>query len=118
MSHRCLSEPFMSGFDYKNDFESGVARLQALTDKYSLPASYLESFRARRATVPGLPFPEGVRLFDRDGKVVDFSIFRGKYVYVDLSASWCGPCCKEVPYLQQARERYGGLECCLCLHLM
>ncbi len=103
-----LVRGFMSGFDYKNDFESGVTRLQALTDKYSLPASYLESFRARRATVPGLPFPEGVKLLDRDGKVVDFSTFRGKYVYVDLWASWCGPCCKEVPYLQQLEKDMEG----------
>lgn len=103
-----LIRGFMSGFDYKNDFESGVARLQALTDKYSLPASYLESFRARRASVPGLPFPDGVRLFDREGKEVDFSTFRGKYVYVDLWASWCGPCCKEVPYLQQLEKDMEG----------
>ena len=99
---------FMSGFDYKNDFESGVERLQALTDRYSLPASYLEKFKARRASVPGLPFPEGVKLLDRDGKEVDFSTFRGKYVYVDLWASWCGPCCKEVPYLQQLEKDMEG----------
>ena len=28
------------------------------------------------------------------------AMFKGKYVYVDLWASWCVPCCKQVPYLQ------------------
>ena len=75
-----LIESFLSSFDYKNDFESGEARLAALTDRYSLPAKYLAGFRARRATVPGLPFPSGITLLDRDGNTVDFSSFRGKYV--------------------------------------
>lgn len=99
-----LIESFLSSFDYKNDFESGEARLAALTDRYSLPAKYLAGFRARRATVPGLPFPSGITLLDRDGNTVDFSSFRGKYVYVDLWASWCGPCCKEVPFLQKLEK--------------
>ena len=43
---------------------------------------------------------EGCMLEDADGNVVEFSSFKGKYVYVDLWASWCGPCCKEVPHLQ------------------
>ena len=107
-----LIESFLSKFDYKNDFESGEARLQALTEKYSLPAKYLAGFRARRATVPGLPFPSGITLLDRDGNIVDFSAFRGKYVYVDLWASWCGPCCKEVPHLQKLEQelRDSGIE--------
>lgn len=32
--------------------------------------------------------------------------YKGKYVYMDLWASWCGPCIKEMPSLQQKVERY------------
>lgn len=32
--------------------------------------------------------------------------FLGKYVYVDLWASWCGPCRIEMPYLARLRDKY------------
>ena len=35
---------------------------------------------------------------------MDFSQLRGKYVYIDLWASWCVPCCREVPHLQKLEK--------------
>ena len=35
---------------------------------------------------------------------MDFAQFRGKYVYIDLWASWCVPCCREVPHLQKLEK--------------
>lgn len=32
--------------------------------------------------------------------------FKGKYVYIDLWATWCGPCVREIPFLQKIEERY------------
>ena len=32
--------------------------------------------------------------------------FRGKYVYIDLWATWCGPCKAEIPFLQKIEEEY------------
>lgn len=100
-----LLQSFISSFDYTDNFDEGLARLTAITDKYSLPDSYIATFKARRATVAGAPFPD-VTLVDREGNTVDFSKFRGKYVYVDLWASWCGPCCREVPYLQELEKEF------------
>lgn len=41
-----------------------------------------------------------VELTDVEGKTHRLSDFKGKYVYVDLWASWCGPCNMEIPYMQ------------------
>ena len=101
---RMIVDNFLSTFNYEANFDEGLAALQEASKKYNLKESYAKDFAKRKATIKGQPFPSGVVLKDANGKVVDFSSFRGKYVYIDMWASWCGPCCKEVPVLQQLEK--------------
>jgi len=41
-----------------------------------------------------------------DGEIIKLSSLKGKYVYIDVWATWCSPCIKQVPYLKQLEERY------------
>ncbi len=45
---------------------------------------------------------------DVTGKSVSLSDFKGKVVYVDVWATWCGPCRKELPHLKAVEEKYHG----------
>lgn len=40
------------------------------------------------------------------GKKVSLQNLRGKYVYIDVWATWCGPCKKEIPFLAEVEELY------------
>lgn len=42
----------------------------------------------------------------RDGKEVKLSDLKGKNVYIDVWATWCGPCIKEIPSLQKMEAKY------------
>ena len=41
---------------------------------------------------------------DKDGKSYTLADFRGKYLFLEFSASWCGWCKKEIPYIRKAYD--------------
>ncbi len=55
----------------------------------------------------GKPSPD-FKGVDVNGKQMSLRDFRGKYVYIDMWATWCGPCQKELPYLKKLAEKYKG----------
>lgn len=88
-----------------------------ITDLQNLYYSYVTSPRLNdifkkacakwdKAAV-GRPSPifKGV---DINGKEMSLRDFRGKYIYIDMWATWCGPCQKELPYLTKLEEKYKG----------
>lgn len=48
--------------------------------------------------------PEGLpsaQLLNAQGETIDLASFKGKKVFVNLWATWCGPCVAEMPSIQQ-----------------
>lgn len=54
----------------------------------------------------GAEAPE-IEIADLDGKTFRLSDFKGKALYIDFWASWCKPCCEELPYLQKLVDELG-----------
>lgn len=59
------------------------------------------------ALAKGQPSPK-FNYPDINGKNVSLDDLKGKYVYVDVWATWCGPCKREIPYLKELDEEYKG----------
>ena len=96
---RIVLNTFTRNYDYSRGYQEGLEAITTASEKYGLDKSYVEKFRERASAIPGAMFPD-VAFIDASGKAVKMEQFRGKFVYIDLWASWCVPCCKEVPYLQ------------------
>lgn len=43
---------------------------------------------------------------DLDGKRISLKSFLGKYVYIDLWATWCTSCIEQTPYFEELEEKF------------
>ena len=43
---------------------------------------------------------------DTSGENISLESLKGKLVYVDVWATWCGPCKAQIPFLKQLEEKY------------
>jgi thiol-disulfide isomerase/thioredoxin len=76
-------------------------RRAALAVAFALAAS------AAFAAGIGDPAPAFV-LRDAQGGTLSLDRLRGQVVYVDFWASWCGPCRRSFPWMNEMQHRYGG----------
>jgi thiol-disulfide isomerase/thioredoxin len=60
---------------------------------------------AADATGPAAEF----ELQSRAGEAVALSRFKGQVVLINFWATWCGPCRKEMPLLEQIQKKYAPL---------
>ena len=56
----------------------------------------------------GKASPKFVDYENNTGGKTSLDDLKGKYVYIDVWATWCGPCKAEIPYLKKVEEAYHG----------
>ncbi len=61
---------------------------------------------AARAVAPGDAAP-ALSLPDTTGSTVALDRLKGRVVYVDFWASWCGPCKRSFPWMNEMHRKYG-----------
>ena len=102
---RLVLQSFVTDYNYKNGFEEGLQRLKNMTaDLGEEGGKLVKDFESKKYSMEGAALPD-VTLEDVDGKIHRLTDFRGKYLYIDLWASWCAPCCQEVPYLKKLEKQ-------------
>ena len=88
-----------------------IADLQNIYYAYvtspSLNAIFKQACAKWDKAAVGRPSPD-FKGEDINGKQMSLRDFRGKYVYIDMWATWCGPCQKELPFLKKLEEKYAG----------
>jgi len=72
-----------------------------------LPNKPLEVQSLQAATAESKPEPE-IKLKDLQGKDVSLADLKGKVVFVNFWATWCGPCQEEIPSLIDMQNKYAS----------
>lgn len=67
-----------------------------------------ETFNKLKTVAPGQPSPKFVDYENYAGGTTSLDDLKGKYVYIDIWATWCGPCKAEIPFLQKVEKQYHG----------
>jgi thiol-disulfide isomerase/thioredoxin len=70
----------------------------ALLAAFALPAAALDA----GTPAPALALPQS------GGQIVTLDALRGRVVYVDFWASWCGPCKQSFPWMNEMQRKYGA----------
>lgn len=72
-------------------------------------AEMIQKIEAERAkqVKNGDPFPSDPTIIARDGSKTKLSeVIKGKVAYIDFWATWCGPCCREIPFMEKVYDRF------------
>lgn len=72
-----------------------------------LPAKPVETESLEPTTAMSKPEP-ALKLKDLDGKDIALADLKGKVVFVNFWATWCGPCQDEIPSLIDMQNKYAG----------
>lgn len=91
------------------DLESTFEAYKQATSNQEKVKQLIPQYESLKKLLPGNIAPD-FDLKDTAEKAVRFSevIGKGKVVYLDIWATWCGPCCAEIPHMEKLAEHYKG----------
>lgn len=94
------------GITYTEDVESYFTAFKAVATDSSSIAQITEKYEKLKKLKAGNISPKFVSYENFAGGTTSLEDFKGKYVYIDVWATWCGPCLAEIPSLKKLEADY------------
>ncbi|WP_136466170.1 TlpA family protein disulfide reductase [Flagellimonas onchidii] len=96
----------LGNIPYTKDLDGYYNKFMSISTNDTHKEEITDSYNKLKKIVPGAISPAFEAYENHAGGESSLSDFKGKYVYIDVWASWCGPCIKEIPSLKEVEKSY------------
>lgn len=96
---------FFGSKDSYHEVENIYTQAKAMLSDSLQQAWLTEKYTIFQKLRPGAPAID-CEWIDVQGRSSRLSDLFGKVLYIDVWATWCGPCCAEIPYLEKLAAHY------------
>ena len=100
-----LKKEYDSILSSYNDLDSSLFKLVTKQNKQMIDYFH-KTYENNQKMGKGKPSPKFENYLDIKGGKKSLDSFKGKYVYIDVWATWCGPCIQQIPYLKTLEKEY------------
>ncbi len=87
--------------------DSAIDFIKTNVSTQNIKSKYLKRYEQLVLLRKGNPAPMWIAI-DRDSTTHSLKDFKGKWVYLDVWASWCQPCIREIPHMKSMEEKLKG----------
>ncbi|MDO6759535.1 TlpA disulfide reductase family protein [Tamlana sp. 2_MG-2023] len=88
------------------DIEAFYKEFMEISTNEENNAIITEKYNQLTAVAKGKPSPKFVDYENYKGGTTSLDDLKGKFVYIDVWATWCGPCKREIPFLKELEKTY------------
>ncbi|WP_341214736.1 TlpA disulfide reductase family protein [uncultured Wocania sp.] len=103
-----LFEIVRSGITHASDLDAYYKYFMENSTNENNKAVITESYNRLKKVAAGQPSPKFVDYENHAGGTTSLDDLKGKYVYIDVWATWCGPCIGQIPYVKELEKKYHG----------